>query len=135
MGSDVILNASEKIVFLEYRCRESFHGIIDLVENQCNLSSGHLFSFLLSVVMYCFNLDVPTSLKRKAENAEVELLPFRVIYRLVEDLKKRLSDYLPEEIEYEQAAEGHVIKVFSVTVDRKKQSVGGVLVDWGAVEK
>lgn len=87
------------------------------------------------MLIYCFNVEVPTALRHKADIMGVEINHFNVIYRLVEDLKNRLSDCLPEEITFEQVGEGHVIKSFSVHVERKKQSIAGTLVDWGVLNK
>ncbi|KAM3716428.1 Translation initiation factor IF-2 [Dirofilaria immitis] len=89
----------------------------------------------LGVVLYCFNIQVPPGLRRIAEQLGVEINCFNVIYRLVEDLKIRLSNCLPEEVTFEQVGEGHVIKSFSVFVERKKQSIAGILVDWGTINK
>ncbi|VDN17768.1 unnamed protein product [Gongylonema pulchrum] len=89
----------------------------------------------LGLLLYCFNIEVPVGLRRFAERLGVEINHFNVIYRLVEDLKSRLSDCLPEEVTFEQVGEGHVIKCFSVLVERKKQPVAGVLVDWGVLNK
>uniref|UniRef100_A0A8R1Y2P3 Translation initiation factor IF-2, mitochondrial n=1 Tax=Onchocerca volvulus TaxID=6282 RepID=A0A8R1Y2P3_ONCVO len=89
----------------------------------------------LGVVLYCFNVQVPSGLKRIAEQLGVEINCFNVIYRLVEDLKNRLSNCLPEEVTFEQVGEGHVIKNFSVIVERKKQSIAGILIDWGTINK
>ncbi|VDO47177.1 unnamed protein product [Onchocerca flexuosa] len=89
----------------------------------------------LGVVLYCFNVQVSPGLKRTAEQLGVEINCFNVIYRLVEDLKNRLSNCLPEEVTFEQVGEGHVIKSFSVIVERKKQSIAGILVDWGTINK
>ncbi|VDN84408.1 unnamed protein product [Brugia pahangi] len=89
----------------------------------------------LGILLYCFNVQVPLGVKRIAEQLGVEISCFNVIYRLVEDLKSRLSNCLPEEVTMEQVGEGHVIKSFSVIVERKKQSIGGILVDWGTINK
>ncbi|VIO99051.1 Elongation factor Tu GTP binding domain containing protein [Brugia malayi] len=89
----------------------------------------------LGILLYCFNVQVPLGVKRTAEQLGVEISCFNVIYRLVEDLKSRLSNCLPEEVTMEQVGEGHVIKSFSVIVERKKQSIGGILVDWGTINK
>ncbi|VBB26746.1 unnamed protein product [Acanthocheilonema viteae] len=89
----------------------------------------------LEILLYCFNVQVTPGLRRVAEQLGVEINCFNVIYRLVEDLKSRLSDCLPEEVMLEQVGEGHVIKCFSVIVERKKQSVAGTLVDWGTINK
>uniref|UniRef100_A0A0R3RVT8 Tr-type G domain-containing protein n=1 Tax=Elaeophora elaphi TaxID=1147741 RepID=A0A0R3RVT8_9BILA len=89
----------------------------------------------LGVLLYCFNVQVAPGLRRTAEQLGVEINCFNVIYRLVEDLKSRLSNCLPEEVTFEQVGEGHVIKSFLVIVERKKQSVAGILVDWGTINK
>ncbi|CAG9531003.1 unnamed protein product [Cercopithifilaria johnstoni] len=89
----------------------------------------------LGVLLYCFNVQVSPGLMRNAEQLDVEINCFNVIYRLVEDLKSRLSNCLPEEVTFEQVGEGHVIKSFSVIVGRKRQSVAGILVDWGTINK
>uniref|UniRef100_A0A915Q2J6 Tr-type G domain-containing protein n=1 Tax=Setaria digitata TaxID=48799 RepID=A0A915Q2J6_9BILA len=89
----------------------------------------------LGVLVYCFNVQVSPGLRHTAERLGVEINYFNVIYRLVEDLQNRLSHCLPEEITFEQVGEGHVIRRFSVIVERKKQSVAGILVDWGIINK
>lgn len=86
-----------------------------------------------AVLLYCFNVQVAPGLMRTAEQLGVEINCFNVIYRLIEDLRSRLSDCLPEEVTFEQVGEGHVIKSFSVVVGRKRQSVAGILVDWGTI--
>ncbi|VDN05484.1 unnamed protein product [Thelazia callipaeda] len=89
----------------------------------------------LDALIYCFNIQVGSGLKNLAERLGVKINQFNVIYRLVEDLKNRLSDCLPEETTFEQVGEGHVIRNFSVIVENKRQSVAGTLVDWGTINK
>lgn len=65
----------------------------------------------VSAMLYTFNVDTPSSIRRCASESGVEIRPFNVVYRLVDALKDDLSKALPEETERVLIGEGHVLKV------------------------
>ncbi|KAF8383541.1 hypothetical protein PRIPAC_72683 [Pristionchus pacificus] len=87
-------------------------------------------------MLYTFNVDTPSSIRRCASESGVEIRPFNVVYRLVDALKDDLSKALPEETERVLIGEGHVLKEFLISDrNRKKQPIAGVLVDWGDFQR
>lgn len=86
--------------------------------------------------IYCFNVQVDSKIKRIAEHVGVQILNFNVIYRLVEDLKNRLSACLPDVETEKLVGEGRVLKEFLISDrGRKKQPIAGTLIKWGNFSK
>ncbi|MFZ5982265.1 MAG: translation initiation factor IF-2 [Patescibacteria group bacterium] len=59
-----------------------------------------------------FNVEVTPVAKRMAENQKVEIKQYKIIYELVEEIKKRLSEMLPMEVERVDFGKLEVLALF-----------------------
>jgi translation initiation factor IF-2 len=81
-----------------------------------------------------FNNAIDAAMKRKAEMAGVGLLESNIIYRLVDDVKATLSEFLPPLVSQKVLGEAEVAQVFAITVKgRKQKPVAGCKVRNGVV--
>ncbi len=67
-------------------------GVGVVTENDVHLAATS------GAIIYGFNVDAPTNIKRLASRDRVRIRMFRVIYELIDDAKKELSELLPPEI-------------------------------------
>ncbi len=63
-------------------------------------------------IVYGFNVEATTVAKRMAENANVEIKSFRVIYELVDDIKNKLVAMLPPIVERTDFGKMKVLAIF-----------------------
>lgn len=54
-----------------------------------------MFYHCVLAVMYLFNVECPPLVRAEAEQSNLKLVNFNIIYRLVEDLQRRLGDLCP----------------------------------------
>lgn len=74
-------------------------------------------------IVYGFNVEITPVAKRMAENAQVEVKNYKIIYELVEDIKNRLIAMLPPEIERTDLGKMKVLAIFKT--GKKDMIVGG----------
>uniref|UniRef100_A0A915DIX7 Translation initiation factor IF- 2 domain-containing protein n=1 Tax=Ditylenchus dipsaci TaxID=166011 RepID=A0A915DIX7_9BILA len=90
----------------------------------------------LNATIVCFNVNIPSNIRKLAEEKKVGLEHSHVIYELVNRLKDLLSAKLPPMDHYKQLGEGHVLKEFLISVKGdKRQPVAGTRIDSGVFEK
>lgn len=77
-------------------------------------------------VIYGFNVETTPVAKRMAENQEVEIKQYKIIYELIEDIKNRLTELLPEEIERVDFGRLKVLAIFKN--GKKDMIVGGEVI-------
>jgi translation initiation factor IF-2 len=58
-------------------------------------SPTKIFLAFCTGIIYGFNVKVPENVKKLAKERKIEIKLFNIIYRLVEDLKLRLTAQLP----------------------------------------
>ncbi|KAG7171014.1 Translation initiation factor IF-2-like 30 [Homarus americanus] len=75
--------------------------------------------------IYTFNTQVPPDVRKMAIAEGVTIKENNVIYHLVEDLKKELSENLPFKEVEEVLGEANVIEEFVITEGKKKVPVAG----------
>ncbi len=78
-------------------------------------------------VIFGFNVDITPVAKRMAESSKVEIKQYKIIYELIEDIKKRLIAMLPEEIEREDLGKLKVLAVFKN--GKKDMIIGGEVIN------
>ncbi|PHH66100.1 hypothetical protein CDD82_1577 [Ophiocordyceps australis] len=66
-----------------------------------------------------FNLAVLPHIEQRAETAKVRILNQSVIYHVVDDIKRELSELLPPSITQRVIGEAEVLQIFSINVKRK----------------
>ncbi len=84
-------------------------------------------------IVFGFNVSISPVAKRMAENKEVQIESFTVIYKLVEDITERLIELLPEEIERTDLGDLEVLGIFRTEKD--KMIIGGKITKGSVVDK
>lgn len=83
-------------------------------------------------IIIAYRVEIPTGVRRLAEQHGVEVRPYRVIYDVVDDVRKALSGLLAPEIKIEQRGKAEVRKVFRVS---KAGMVAGSYVTEGIIDR
>ncbi len=92
-------------------------GVGNITESDVRLGSS------AQAIIYGFNVSVSPVAKRMADDDEVTISPYKVIYELVDDIKNRLLAMLPDEIERTDVGELEVLGIFFTEKD--KMIIGG----------
>ncbi|OGI25133.1 MAG: translation initiation factor IF-2 [Candidatus Moranbacteria bacterium RBG_13_45_13] len=92
-------------------------GVGDITESDVKLGQTS------GAVVFGFNIQPTTVAKRLAEMNNVEIKTYHIIYELVEDIKKRLTDMLGEETRRTDRGKLKVLAVFKT--GKKDMIVGG----------
>lgn len=100
-------------------------GIGNISENDLNMAVSE------QVIIYGFNVDIASNIKRMASAAGVKVRTYRVIYELLDDVKLEMEKLLPPEIKENEVGKLKVKGVFKIA---KEQLVAGGLVTKGRVE-
>jgi translation initiation factor IF-2 len=92
-------------------------GVGNVTESDVRLASS------TDAIIYGFNVSVSPVAKRMADDDEIIVLTYDVIYELVDDIKNRLLAMLPDEIERTDIGELKVLGIFFT--EKNKMIVGG----------
>ncbi len=95
-------------------------GVGDITESDVKLAQTS------GAIIFGFSVQPTTVAKRIAESGKTEIKSYKVIYELVEDIKKRLEDMLGEEIARTDLGKLKVLAVFMT--GKKEMIVGGEVV-------
>ncbi|KFY22485.1 hypothetical protein V493_06565 [Pseudogymnoascus sp. VKM F-4281 (FW-2241)] len=88
---------------------------------------GHLSEFdvehaaVAKGFLISFNSPIDPMIQKKADAAMVKILDHNIIYRLVDDVKGTLSEFLPPIVSQKVLGEAEVAQVFNITVKGRKQ--------------
>ncbi len=81
-----------------------------------------------------FSQQLDGSIKRKADRMKVGLLDHDIIYKLVDDIKDKLSEFLPPIITQKVVGEAEIAQVFDITIKgRKQKPVAGCKIRNGTI--
>jgi len=70
-------------------------------------------------IIYCFNVTPPRDLLVKADQVNVTVRQYDIIYKLLDDLKIEIESKLPLQIKESIIGEADILKVFKLTGSRK----------------
>lgn len=76
-------------------------------------------------IIYSFNVPIPPKIFNLAKEKGVKIKHFNVIYHLVDDLRRAISDKIPEQDVDEEVARAVVQKQFDVNSKNKKTLIAG----------
>jgi translation initiation factor IF-2 len=102
-------------------------GVGNVTESDIRLASSS------DAIIYGFNVSVSPVAKRMADDDEVTVLTYKVIYELVDDIKERLLAMLPDEIERTDIGELEVLGIFFTEKD--KMIIGGKITQGKVIAK
>lgn len=102
-------------------------GVGNITESDVKLAESS------NALVFGFNVSASPVAKRMAENSSVQIEVFTVIYKLVEDIKERLMDLLPEEIERIDLGELKILGIFRT--EKNKMIIGGEVIKGFVIDK
>jgi translation initiation factor IF-2 len=102
-------------------------GVGNITESDIKLAESS------QALIFGFNVSVSPVAKRMAENNNVEVEIFTIIYKLVEDVQARLLKLLPEEIERNDLGKLKILGIFRTEKD--KMIIGGEIIEGVVVDK
>lgn len=123
---DVLKNEIEKIATDEVRTRVLHAAVGGITESDVLLADAS------SAVIVGFNVIPSGKARQLAEQKQVEIRPYRVIYELVDDLKKAAEGLLAPELREEVIGHAEVRQVFRVS---RVGAVAGCYVTDGSVQR
>lgn len=92
-------------------------GVGNITESDVRLAQSS------NAVVFGFNVDATPVAKRMAESSKVEIKKYKIIYELVADIKNRLVEMLPMEIERFEFGKMKVLAIFKT--GKKDMIIGG----------
>ncbi|MFA6047494.1 MAG: translation initiation factor IF-2 [Parcubacteria group bacterium] len=92
-------------------------GVGNITESDVRLAAS------AKAIIYGFSVEITPVAKRMAENSNVEVKSYKIIYELIEDIKNRLIDMLPPEIIRNDLGKMKVLALFKT--GKKDMIVGG----------
>lgn len=85
-------------------------------------------------VVVNFSQPLDPYIKRKADRMKVPIMDHDIIYKLVDDVKDKLSEYLPPIVTQKVVGEAEIAQVFDITIKgRKQKPVAGCKVRNGTI--
>ncbi|PGH27580.1 translation initiation factor IF-2 [Polytolypa hystricis UAMH7299] len=83
-----------------------------------------------------FNTHVEPGMSRMAEMSGVKIMKHNIIYELIDDVKAKLSEYLPPTVSQHVTGEAEIGQIFTITVkSRVTTSIAGCKVRNGVINK
>lgn len=104
-------------------------GVGNITENDITLAET------FEGVIYTFNIDVSRDMKALADERNVTIRPFNVIYHLIADMKTEISNRLPAVEEEDIVGEAAVLQMFLINEGKKKVPVAGCKCTKGTLKR
>jgi translation initiation factor IF-2 len=101
-------------------------GIGNITESEVRLAQS------AGAVIYGFDVEITPVAKRMAETGKVEIKIYKIIYELIEDIKNRLTEMLPPQIERADFGKLKVLAIFKT--GKKDMIVGGKVTNGKVVQ-
>ncbi|KAK9880591.1 hypothetical protein WA026_011831 [Henosepilachna vigintioctopunctata] len=105
------------------------YGVGAVTESDVELAQA------FDAIIYMFNVDCPSKIKTMSEDVGVQVKSFKVIYKLVDDIKEELNSRLPAIKVDEVCGEAVVLQQFEINEGRKKVPVAGCRCVKGVLKK
>ena len=87
-------------------------------------------------MIVAFSVNIPRSVEQLAASNAVTMYSSTIIYRVMEEVRKRVTNLLPVVVEKKVVGEAEVLQIFDISVkSRKTVQVGGCRVTNGVVGK
>jgi translation initiation factor IF-2 len=95
-------------------------GVGNITESDVRLAQNS------NAIIFGFNIETTPVAKRMAEASKVEIKNYKIIYELVDDIKKRLIEMLPPNIERTDFGKMTVLAIFKT--GKKDMIIGGKII-------
>ncbi len=123
---EAIMQALEKIKDEEVAVKVIHSGVGNVTEGDVIMASAS------TGVVIGFHVDVPAQVEKTAEREGVDILKYKIIYKLIEDITKLLAGLIEPEIVEVEIGKAEVKQIF---FSGKKQMIIGCKVTNGKVQK
>jgi len=123
---DAIRKSIEDVSTSEIKIRVLHAAVGGITESDVTLSAAS------GAIVFGFNVIPSAKARRQAEDKGVELRSYRVIYDIVDDVRKAASGLLSPEVREEVLGHAEVRQVFRIT---KVGSIAGCYVTDGVIER
>ncbi|XP_015110739.1 translation initiation factor IF-2, mitochondrial [Diachasma alloeum] len=122
-----VLGSAEAIldVFEAYSDNKRCHldvihyGIGAVAESDVELAEA------FDALIYTFNVNTPRKIQEFAGKMGVSVRPHKIIYKLIDDVKKEIEKKLPPQIKEETLGKANVLQQFEINEKRKPVNVAG----------
>ncbi|EPE26719.1 P-loop containing nucleoside triphosphate hydrolase [Glarea lozoyensis ATCC 20868] len=110
-----------------YVLRSGVGQVSEFDIEHASAAKGHIINF---------NTEIDPHILRSADAAKVKIIDQNIIYRLVDEVKAKLSEHLPPLVTQKVIGEADIAQVFSITVKgRQVKNVAGCKVRNGTIAK
>ncbi|XP_008553600.1 translation initiation factor IF-2, mitochondrial [Microplitis demolitor] len=115
-------------------------------ENRCHLDVIHYgigpvtdsdieLADAFDAIIYTFNVNSPRKIEDVAKKFRVPIHSYKVIYKLIDDIKNEICKKLPPDHVEEKIGEANVLQHFEITERKKKINVAGCRCTDGILKK
>ncbi|ODQ56596.1 initiation factor 2 [Saitoella complicata NRRL Y-17804] len=131
MGSvEAVVHQIETIHHDEIRIKVLQTGVGDISEGDVSYAAA------VQGEIIGFNVKEMDGIDQVASANKVPIYTYSIIYRLLEDLRERLSQLLPPLIEKHVTGEADILKIFNITIKgNKTKNIAGCRIHNGTIEK
>ncbi|BFZ59032.1 translation initiation factor IF-2 [Saitoella coloradoensis] len=131
MGSvEAVVHQIETIHHDEIRIKVLQTGVGDISEGDVSYAAA------VQGEIIGFNVKEMDGIDQVASANKVPIYTYSIIYKLLEDLRERLSQLLPPLIEKHVTGEAEVLKIFNITIKgNKTKNIAGCRIHNGSIDK
>ncbi|KAH0568056.1 translation initiation factor IF-2, mitochondrial isoform X1 [Cotesia glomerata] len=115
-------------------------------ENRCHLDVVHYgigpvseddveLAKAFDAIIYTFNVNAPKKIEELAKKFKIPIHSYKVIYKLIDDIKNEICKKLPPDQVEEKLGEANVLQHFEITERKKKVNVAGCRCTDGILKK
>ncbi|CAG8564329.1 6930_t:CDS:10 [Paraglomus brasilianum] len=126
---EAVVNALDEVGNNEIRVDVIDFGVGDVTESDIQMAAAAEGGIIIG-----FNVKAGKRIQSEASKLKVDILTFNIIYKLLEEVKSRLTSMLPPIIETHVTGEATILQVFQITVKGKQQKpIAGCRVTNGTI--
>jgi len=127
LGSlEVIGDSIEKIEAKDVKTEIIARGLGSITESDVDLAAS------TNALIFGFHAKAPAMVEELAREKKVEILYFNIIYKLLDEIKERLSKLLPHQVIRKEVGKAEVLAIFKTEA---KEMIIGVKVLQGKIAK
>ncbi|KZV93336.1 initiation factor 2 [Exidia glandulosa HHB12029] len=130
-SAEAVVGALQEIGNKQAFTKIVHHGVGDVTESDVSLAKT------AGGMVVAFNVKCPRPIEAAAQASGVDVLQSGIIYRLTDEIRKRVSALIPPIIEKKVIGEANVLALFEIGVRGKKKpvKVAGCRIANGVVQK
>ncbi|CAG8497952.1 296_t:CDS:10 [Ambispora gerdemannii] len=128
--TEAVVDALEKVGNEEVRINIVHYGVGNITDSDIQMAST------VEATILGFSVKADKKVQNAAKQANVEIITYNVIYKLLDEVKSRMSKLLPPILETQVTGEATILQVFELSGKGKEvKPVAGCRVESGRVVK